>query len=222
MPSPLGHAMAGAMTAWTAETWLRRSNPRPASAATPSLAHRLASAVTPLTAACAVVAVLPDFDVFFHTHRTYSHSIGAAGIVWLVVALVAWRLRLPVVRIATICAAAYASHVLLDWLGRDDSMNGGLMVLWPFTTDYYRSGLNVFMEIEARPRAIVKYPGRGLWWMLLLNKEALAREMLVIGPPFLLVLACWLKRWTRFSREARDRTPLERAAAPHEAAQRRV
>ena len=104
---------------------------------------------TPLTVACAVLAVSPDFDNLFHTHRTYSHSLGAAAIVWMLAAVVAWRLRLSVVRVATICAAAYASHVLLDWLGRDDSAAGGLMVLWPMSARYYRSGLNLFLELGA-------------------------------------------------------------------------
>ncbi len=197
MPSPLGHAMAGAMTAWIAETIQNRSDPQPVPLAGPSLVDRLASVVTPLAVTCAVVAVSPDFDVFFHTHRTYSHSLGAAGLVWIVAALVAWRLRLPVVKIATVCAAAYGSHILLDWLGRDDSMNGGLLALWPFSGDFYRSGLNLFLEIEGHPRAIVNYPGRGLVWMIFLNREALAREVLIVGPPFLVVLGLRLKRWKR-------------------------
>ncbi len=195
MPSPLGHAMAGAMTAWIAESWQQPSQPQPIPGATSTPLDRLAFVATPLAIACTVLAVIPDFDVFFHTHRTYSHSLGAAGIVWFAAALVAWRLRLPVVKIATICAAAYGSHVLLDWLGRDDSVNGGLMVLWPFSADYFRSGLNLFLEIGGRPRAIVKYPGRGLWWMIRMNREALTREVLIVGPPFLLALAFRLSRY---------------------------
>src|SRR5512142_3218497 len=126
MPSPFGHAMAGAMTAWVAELSMRRPLPNLVAPHTPDSGTRLsrtphiidrslaalADLVSPLAVACAVLAVSPDFDVFLRTHRTYSHSLGAAAIVWAVVALIAWRLRLPVVKTATICAAAYASHVL--------------------------------------------------------------------------------------------------------------
>jgi len=114
--------MAGAMTAWIAEIRHRRSSVTPPDPPiSPSLFDRVAAAITPLTITCAVLAISPDFDFFLHSHRTYTHSLGAVGIVWLLVAFAAWRLRLPVVKVATICAAAYASHVLLDWAGRDDS-----------------------------------------------------------------------------------------------------
>ncbi len=187
--------MAGVTTAWLAETWQRRSDP-PADF-NGSLVDAVAAAVTPLTVTCAVLAISPDFDVFFHTHRTYSHSLGAAGIVWVVVAIVAWRLRLPVVKVASVCAAAYASHVLLDWLGRDDSAVGGVMALWPLTTDYYRSGLNLFMEIGGHPRAVMRHPAVGFLRIVAENREALFREVLVLGPLFLLAMKLRLKRWRK-------------------------
>jgi hypothetical protein len=186
--------MAGAMTAWIAGTWQARSSePPPDTPIAQSFINRIAAAITPLTVTCAVLAISPDFDVFFHTHRTYTHSLGAAGIVWLLVAFVAWRLRLPVVKIATVCAAAYASHVLLDWLGRDDSFNGGLMVLWPLTTDFYRSGLNLFLEIEGHPRAIMGHPDTGLLRIVVANRQALAREVLILGPLFVVTLTLRLR-----------------------------
>lgn len=146
----------------------------------------IAQLLTPLTVACAFLAISPDFDNLFHTHRTYSHSVGAAGIVWVLVALIAWRLRLPVVRTATICAVAYGSHVLLDWLGRDDSMKGGLMALWPFSGDYYLSGANLFFELVPHPRL-------GFTRLLLANAQALARELLILAPPFLVVMVLRLR-----------------------------
>jgi membrane-bound metal-dependent hydrolase YbcI (DUF457 family) len=203
--------MAGAMIGWIAEIRERRSSgsrqhrsPDPPDVRSSGLSDGrspgrwrrvsalLASSVTPLTVACAVLAVSPDFDNLFHTHRTYTHSLGAAGIVWTLVALVAWRLRLPVLRVASVCAAAYASHVLLDWLGRDDSRAGGLMVLWPLTTVYYRSGLNLFLELSPHPRG-------GFVRLLLVNTYALAREMLILAPPF---VAVWLVRVKTLARLA--------------------
>jgi membrane-bound metal-dependent hydrolase YbcI (DUF457 family) len=127
-----------------------------------------------------VLAVSPDFDNFFHTHRTWSHSLGAAAIIWGLVALVAWRLRLPVLRTATICGAAYASHVLLDWLGSDEGPNGGLMALWPLSSHFYKSGANLFLELAVHPRT-------DLFRMFLRNMPALEREVAILAP--LLILA---------------------------------
>ncbi len=175
--------MAGAITAWAAEAWENRAantresrTPATIDTSRPTLLARLVDAVSPLMVACAVLAVAPDFDVFFHTHRTYSHSLGAAAIVWVVVALVAWRLRLPVVRTASVCATAYASHVLLDWLGRDSR---GLMALWPLSTRDCRSGLDLFFEftgLQRRPLDVIAVLGA--------NLHALVREVLVFGVPF--------------------------------------
>ncbi len=199
--------MAGAMVAWIAEiqeaTTAGRDHAQARSAAARGTAgHSLSSiasaCLTPLTVTCAVLAISPDFDNFFRTHRTYSHSLGAAGIVWVLVALVAWRLRLPVVRTATVCAAAYASHVLLDWLGRDDSAKGGLMALWPFSTQYYRSGANLFLELVPHPRD-------GFMRLVIANTEAIAREILILAPPFLLVLVLRVRLVTRALRPALTR-----------------
>ena len=190
--------MAGAMTAWIADTWHRRSSDTPLDPPiSPSFFDRVTAAVTPLTVTCGVLAISPDFDFFLHSHRTYTHSLGAVGIVWLLVAFAAWRLRLPVVKVATTCAAAYASHVLLDWAGRDDSAAGGLMVLWPLTSDFYRLGLPLFLEINGHPRAAMAHPIGGFLRILALNREAFARELLILGPLFLLVLRLRLRRWTQ-------------------------
>ncbi len=202
--------MAGAMTAWVAEMSMRRpspgsSAPETAAGVSSSAASRIidrslarvVDLVSPLTVACAVLAVSPDFDVFLHTHRTYSHSLGAAAIVWVLVALVAWRLRLPVVKTATICAAAYASHVLLDWLGRDDSRLAGPMALWPLTTAHFKSGADLFMEFTLLHKRHLD-----LIATIIGNAPALAREMLIIGVPFLLVMTLRLKMQRGSRREA--------------------
>jgi len=59
------------------------------------------------------VAVAPDLDLLIGLHRMYAHSIGATLVVLLVARLTLgpgqWRLALAV-------AAAWGSHLLLDWL----------------------------------------------------------------------------------------------------------
>jgi len=44
---------------------------------------------------------------------------------------------------AAALTAAYASHLLLDWLSKDTSKPSGLAVLWPFTFNYYVSAGNI-------------------------------------------------------------------------------
>jgi hypothetical protein len=46
--------------------------------------------------------------------------------------------------------AAWASHILLDWLGSDTSPPIGIMALWPFSWEYYQSSLCVFDAISRR------------------------------------------------------------------------
>ena len=53
-------------------------------------------------------------------------------------------------RLAIGGAFAFASHVLLDWLGSDASPPIGIMALWPFSSAYYESELHVFMAISRR------------------------------------------------------------------------
>ena len=72
-----------------------------------------------LTLLCAGLGAAPDLDLAFVAHRTVTHSIGAVVVVTVLAAAFAATSRRPIVRIASMCAAAYGSHLLLDWLGAD-------------------------------------------------------------------------------------------------------
>ena len=89
---------------------------------------------------------LPDIDFLFGSHSTYTHSIGAVMAV-AVAAAVAFRLDW---RLVMACAAAYGSHLLLDWLGNDTSPPIGIMVLWPFDNGYYQVPVPIFMPVSRR------------------------------------------------------------------------
>ena len=91
------------------------------------------------------VACLPDLDLLVGMHSTYTHSIGAAGIVS--VALFAW-LQDP--RIALAGGAAYGSHVLFDWLGHDTAPPLGVMALWPFSTEHYMAPVPILGPVSRR------------------------------------------------------------------------
>jgi hypothetical protein len=81
---------------------------------------------------------------------------------------------------AVAVAAAYLTHPLLDWLGQDDHPPIGVMLLWPFSHAYFHSGLDWFLAISRR------YWLPGFWTS---NARSIAREVMLLAPPALLVLA---------------------------------
>src|SRR5262249_36043204 len=61
------------------------------------------------------------------------------------------RKRGPIAaRVVLMCGAAYASHLLLDWLGIDRFPPSGLQLLWPFSDRWFISGLDIFEQTERR------------------------------------------------------------------------
>lgn len=153
MPSPVGHALGGIAAAW-------RLVPR---------RNRHAAALL------AAVAVAPDLDLIVGTHRGASHSIGAA----VLAGVAAWLfLRNP--RWAAAVALAWGSHVLLDWLSNDTRPPIGIMALWPVTSAYYKSAVEIFPPVSRR------YWEARFW---VYNLRAVTAELILLGP--LAAFALW-------------------------------
>ena len=183
MPSPLGHALGGVAAAWLAGGQLpptarattigslltgRNHQPR---VSQPALEALLFGGI----------ATLPDLDLIVGSHSTYTHSIGAV-IIATGLALTLTRGRWP--RIAVGVAAAWSSHILLDWLGSDTSPPIGIMALWPFTDGYYQSSLFLFDAISRR----YWLPQEFVWN----NLRAVVKEVLILGA------IAWLSmKWAR-------------------------
>ena len=126
------------------------------------------------------LGALPDIDLLFGAHSGLTHSFGATAIVGLVALAIASHLGASRPgRLALACAAAYASHVLLDWLGSDASPPLGIMALWPFSRAYYESNLHVFMAITRRY-------DHG-WAFVAHNVRAVCLELLILVPILALV-----------------------------------
>jgi inner membrane protein len=178
MPSPIGHALAGITVGMLCAPALRRRSapdpvsrpPHPGDAAPHRFARRRVVSASALPAACAAIALVPDLDLLFGTHSTYTHSLGAVVLAYFVARVPA---RQPPA-VALALALAWATHLLLDWLGSDTSAPIGIMALWPFTTEHYQSSLYVFDAISRR------------YWMgqtfVLQNLKAVTRELLILGP----------------------------------------
>ena len=171
MPSPIGHALAGIAVAWTADL-VPGDRAWRAAADSASWYRRAGSGVTLL---CAGLAAAPDLDLAFAgAHRTFTHSIGAVVIVGLCAAVLAASARRPVARIALMCAAAYGSHLLLDWLGTDNYPPRGIQLMWPINHEWYISDLDVFRQ-TARLRIFTRGP-------MLTNVRAILQEIAILLP----------------------------------------
>ena len=146
MPSPIGHALGGIAAAWVVA---------------PRRDWQAAVAI-------AAAAITPDLDLLVGDHRGISHSVGAA----CAAGLIAWALTRRL-RWGVAVAAAWASHVLLDWLSNDTRPPIGIMALWPLTAEYYKASIEIFPAVSRR------YWTARFW---IYNAKAAAVEIAVLGP----------------------------------------
>ncbi|MEO8077393.1 MAG: metal-dependent hydrolase [Acidobacteriota bacterium] len=161
MPSPIGHALGGMAVGWLIDPTSRGDG----------------RAARVRLVAFGAAGAAADLDLLVGAHRGPSHALCAA----LVVGLGAWAYGAAlrrgdaahVRRLAVAVGLAYASHTLLDWLGRDTSPPLGIMALWPFDRGYYESRLHLFSPISRR------------YWLpefWIGNFGALARELVILLP----------------------------------------
>ena len=179
MPSPIGHALAGIAVAWAADLVPGDRAWRTA----PDGASWYLRAGDGLTFACAALGAAPDLDLLFVAHRTVTHSIGAVLFVGLFCAALAANAHRPIARVGLMCAAAYASHLFLDWLGTDATPPHGIVALWPLSREWFISGTDVFRQTERRE----------VWTSatMLKNLRAIVQEIAILGPT---AAAVWLVR----------------------------
>ncbi|MEO6402563.1 MAG: metal-dependent hydrolase [Vicinamibacteria bacterium] len=165
MPTPLGHALAGLAVAGIAGS--RKPLP-PAHIA--------------ILVACATA---PDLDLLLkfvdgaNHHRGFTHSLFAAFLAGAVATALSFSGRS--VPGAFAVGAAWASHVLLDFLGVDTSPPAGEMALWPFSSGFYVSPVSLFYDV---PRSFTASAIRH-------NIAAVVIEIVVMVP---VALVCWRRR----------------------------
>ena len=156
MPTPVGHALAGLAVAGLAG---RRSN-LPASHVGALIGCSLA----------------PDLDLILrfvdgaNHHRGPTHSVTAALLAGLIGAALA-RLRFDAPK-AWAISAAWGSHVLLDYLGVDTSPPSGEMALWPISSAFFVSPIQIFYDV---PRAFTLVA-------TMHNLQAVSIEVVVMAP----------------------------------------
>ena len=166
MPSPVGHALAGVAAGYLVGGG--EAGGHTAGRSGWSTARQLLSDRTVIV--FGLLGVLPDIDFLFGVHSTYTHSAGAIAVVGLLGGLAAKQAG---VRAHLAVAAAYGSHVALDWLGSDSVAPIGVMALWPLSPEFFLSDRYWFTSV-CREYWLVE-----CWWH---NAWGLTHELLVLGP----------------------------------------
>ena len=170
MPSPIGHLIAGA-----------------------AIGRAITPRKRPVIVACAILAAAPDLDLILpEAHRTGTHSFVAVALVTIVAIAVTGKVRRSGDRpghspgdrlrvcpqgtssIVVALVLAFASHLLLDWLAVDPTPPHGIQLLWPFSSDWYISGLDIFRGTARRNL----FTARTTW----INATAIAQELAILGP----------------------------------------
>lgn len=167
MPSPLGHALGGAIVAVLAERG-------PMTEADWRI--RVGEVVRrPLVRLAALAACLPDLDFLWGRHNMETHSLGAA----LLAGAAVWGVTRDRRAAATV-AGAWLTHVAFDWLGSDDTAPLGVMALWPFDAGFHFAHAYVFEAISRR------------YWLpgfVAHNAWAVTSELLLLTPCLLAAVA---------------------------------
>ena len=162
MPTPIGHALVGVAIAWSAEAIRRTPKGLPA----PSI----------LAVTCAGLAAVPDLDLLYRPlHRMMTHSVIApvlAGVIAGAIMRIAHRRAAW--QTGIVCGLAYASHLLLDWLGGDTKIPAGVQLLWPFSDRWFISSWEIFRPTDLG----------GFFTAPIIRSNAVAvlREVLFLGP----------------------------------------
>jgi inner membrane protein len=112
--------------------------------------------------------------LFAGDHRTATHSLSAVLFVGLFAAALAANAGRPIARIGLMCAAAYSTHLLLDWLGADNYPPRGIQALWPFSREWFISDIDVFTQTA---RQHILEPEN-----LLKNIRAVVQEIAILAP----------------------------------------
>jgi hypothetical protein len=190
MPTPIGHALGGAIVAFAFGAGSGKSGSSGQSGASghgqlerpdplhpTSQTYQINQTDSAYLRYCAIAACLPDIDFFWGRHNMETHSLGFAALVGLV--MFVWRRN---GRLALACTLAVCSHVLFDWLGSDDFPPLGVMALWPLTSDFYFANAFIFDAISRR------------YWLpgfVQHNVIAVLREIAILAP---ITLGLWYWR----------------------------
>jgi inner membrane protein len=140
-----------------------------------------------------VFANIPDLDFlpgFFAGnpnmyHHGMTHSIFFALVVSIVVGVAYSIIRKKeMMKMSIILFVTYASHLLLDFLGKDTRQPFGEQLFWPFTSEYYISPFALFSDVHKASHSDIFLKSLFNWH----NLTTMAIEVAILTPILLLVL----------------------------------
>ena len=191
MPSPIGHALAGAAIAWLSDLPPGHTS---RTGKHESRRWNRANADPHLALACAGLATLPDADLLLPiAHRTVTHSVTAVAAVALFMIVATGVTGKVTPRAGLACVTAYASHLLLDWLQADPTPPFGIQLFWPMSSEWFISGWEIFRGTERQHLLEAATIAR--------NAVAVGQEVAILGP---VAAAAWLVRIKALSRLATE------------------
>jgi membrane-bound metal-dependent hydrolase YbcI (DUF457 family) len=178
MPTPVAHFLAGTTIA------LLSSRKRPL--------DKKFLAASVVTASFADVDFGISFLIGRNLHHYFTHSVGFAllfaGTVYLLAR--AYARDRPAFD-ALVLGVSYLSHLLLDMVSEDTAPPYGLELFWPVSDRFHISPILVFDDIWRG--TLAKLFGLHNWL-------AVAREILIVGPPTALVFL-WFRRRQGYSKK---------------------
>lgn len=192
MPSPVGHALAGASIALVAGQFGPGRGP---SGSRPSRVSFQTSLAT-----CVALAVLPDADLLYQPiHRAFTHSVGSTILVTIIATVVTgWVTGRRSVTFGLLCGIAWGSHSMLDWLGADPNPPRGIKMFWPFSDQWFISGWDLFRGTERRRIFTIA--------SMVYNARTVAQEIAMLAP-ITVALYWWRARGARAAEPRSRRVP---------------
>ncbi len=133
-------------------------------------------------------ANLPDLDLIPGLllgddalyHRTVSHSLTfVASISLLIFLLLKYTGCARAHRVTLMLTLALVSQIVIDWISYDDSPPAGIAVFWPFSDEFFMSPHTLFLNVR-RDNLFTDT-------VIAHNLRALAREVMILGPPLLVL-----------------------------------
>lgn len=185
MSSPVGHSVIGAAVGVL--YFLKPSDWR-------SLWNR-ASEKWPLLLAAALLANLPDMDYIAGImagelnlyHHGVTHTLGWISLVSLLV-WIPLRSKGAGGRELSLIFLLLFSHLALDWVTADGKEPYGIMILWPFSDDFFISGIPLLPHLRKADFSELLDP---------YNFRIMAIELVRTLPVFLMALEYKLFRGRR-------------------------
>ncbi len=109
---------------------------------------------------CFSLSIWPDFDfipgIFINDinrfHHGITHSLLAAFLMSLLAAIAMMPIlktrNIKILKVWACFFIASASHPILDFFSKDQSIPYGIPILWPFLDIYYMSSISLFYPVE--------------------------------------------------------------------------